>query len=134
VSATDHAPPRRATDADNEDYRAERRQISGDEVQVGIGKYSLTLRGSMAISVVLGLAVLAAIGYTIREQDRFEATILAQLEANQRRFVKATHEGFVRQTCVLAMTAEERTEWRKAKSPREWLVGMCPDLLLQAPE
>lgn len=134
MSALDDAPPRRATDADDDDHRAKRRQISGDEVQVGVGKYSLTLRGGMVISVVMGLAILIGQGYIIRNQDRFESGILARLEAGQRAAIKATHEGFGLQTCVMALTPDERVRWRESRDPRVWLLSMCPSLLLQAPE
>jgi hypothetical protein len=132
--SVDKSPPRRTTDDDGDDHRAERRQISGDEVQVGVGKYTLTLRGGMVISVVLGLAILIGIGYQIRDQERFQAEVLSKIDAGTRATIRATHEGFGLQTCVLALTPAERVRWRESREPRQWLLSMCPSLLLQAPE
>ena len=129
-------PPRRESDPEDADYRPQRQRITGDEVQLGVGRYSLTLRGSMVISVVMGLALLIAVGYLIRENDRDTAATRAQIEATRRATIKAIHEGMGLQTCVLALNAEERKWWRESKTPREareWLVATCPNLL-QAPE
>lgn len=130
----DVSPPRRASDPDSEDYRGLRRSISGDEVRVGAGRYSLRLRGSMVISVVLGLVNLSAVGYVIREQDRLRMELPGNM-AEQHRILGKTLDTTMRfQTCVLALTPEELVAWRSSKWPQAWLVAMCPGLLLQSTE
>ena len=132
----EHTPPRRESDPEDIDFRSIRQRITGDEVRLGVGKYSLTLRGGMVISVVMGLALLVAVGYLIRENDRDTAVTRAQIETTRRATIKAIHEAMGLQTCVLALNAEERKWWRESRSPREareWLVATCPSLL-QAPE
>lgn len=111
-----------------------RRQINGDEVRIGYGNKSLSLRGGMTIGVVMGLLLLIAVGYLLREQDRMRMELPGQMDKQHREIARAIDGGFRLQTCVLALTVEERIAWRLSPAPRQWLVGMCPGLLLPASE
>ena len=130
----DVSTPHRAGDDDDTDYRGQRRPIDGSEVRIGYGNKSVSLRGGMTIGVVLGIVILIGLGYVIREVDRMRMEIPGNM-AEQHRILARTLDTATRyQTCVLALTADERVAWRSSREPRAWLVAMCPGLLLQATE
>ena len=99
---------------------------SGDEVQVGVGKYALTARGTVVINVIFSFAILGGVGWVaVKQQENFDTltrTISAEHRANER---------LARlQTCVLSMTTQERIEWRTSRDAANALMMFCPGLLL----
>lgn len=115
----DVTPPRRDGDDAGVDYRALRRPISGNEVQLGVGKYSLTLRGSMVISVVAALAILAALWFIEKEMVGLHQTHALAMDRAMRL-----------QACVLSLSREETTEWRASRDTTAALLAFCPSLML----
>lgn len=117
----DVTPPRRDGDDAGVDYRALRRPISGNEVQLGVGRYSLTLRGGMVINVVGMIAILAALWFIEKEMT------------GQHRENAITHDRAMRlQSCILSLSREETTEWRKSRDTTAALMAFCPSLILSS--
>jgi hypothetical protein len=134
VGDREATPPHRAGDGESDDYRDLRRPIDGNEVSIGYGNKRLTLRGGMTIGVVGLFVVLLGIGYIIREQDRLRMELPGNSAEQHRAMARAFDQAFRLQTCVLALTPDERVVWRSSREPRGWLFGMCPGLLLQSGE
>lgn len=142
---------RRADDGEDDDHTDQRRPITGDEVRVGVGNKALTLRGSMVICVVIGIALLGLVAYGIREQDRAQQAItlmmangarehersqqaLSLMMANEHRRMTDTIDRTLRvQTCVLSMTPQERLQWRGSRDAPNALIMFCPGMLAGFP-
>lgn len=127
----DQVPPRRQDDPDDTDYRRSRVPISGEEVQVGVGKYRLTLRGQMIIGTFLGVVVLLSVAWHVQDNQRALGEIKAHITIETARASTEVKQTMRQTTCVLSMTAEERIEWRRSPAPDRALMAYCPGLLNQ---
>lgn len=116
----------REGDPDADDWTYRRRPVQGDEVNVGIGKYHVTLRGGIVIIVVVGIAMLALVAYHIREQDR----AYHDMKIEHRQLAETIAKAIRIQACVSSMTMEEKVAWRKgAISPEATFLAFCPGLV-----
>lgn len=120
--------PRREEDESESDWTPSRRQVQGDEVQIGVGKYNVTLRGGIVIMVIIGIAILGLNALAIQKQQ--EAQLRMELE--HRNLGEMLNKTVRLQTCVLSMTPDERLQWRASRDAQNALIMFCPGLLLGA--
>ena len=124
---TDVSTPRRATDPPDVDYSQRRRQITGDEVRLGWGQHSLTLRGTQVIQVVGIIALLGAAWLISRESTRAFEEIKTLITVSHRE----AETSLRLMACVLTMSDTEKTKWRETRGDGQIaLAQFCPGLLL----
>lgn len=122
----EQTPSRRESDPDAMDFRSLRRPITGDEVQVGVGKYSLSLRGGMVISMIGLLAILGGLYIVLTAQQQGFADIRRDHDTSSRSLEKTLRL----QTCVLSLLPDEKLQWRTSRDTSAALIAYCPSLML----
>ena len=126
-------PPRRESDSEEDDYRLRRTPITGDEeeLSLGAGKYRLTAKGGRVIVIIGVLAILALVGYGIREQDKARVELKLQVAAEHRTMTSILSRDLRTAICVLSMTTEERVAWRNMRGdPQQSMISFCPGVVL----
>lgn len=131
---TEATPPRRGTDPDDSDYRDRRQPITGEEIRVGVGKYSIGLRGANIGSLVIGLIALIILGWHANDQTRATTELTNSIASEHAKMISSIERTMRLQTCVLSLTAQERIQWRESRDAQHALMAYCPSLLLSGPQ
>ena len=126
-------PKRRETDDEDRDYTEYRRRITGTEpeLRVGVGKWSVTLKGGGQILIILQLAAIGLQGWHINDMVKTTTELRTALIAAVDKSRTATEKSLRVSLCISRLSAAQIEDWRKrsVQDPQTGLVAYCPELM-----